>query len=58
MAKREKKGYREPNEREAEGLRQLIAMAQQMQQLAQERDPEGFARMMEQAQQQQNFRSE
>ncbi len=52
MAKREKGGYREPNEREAEGLRQLIAMAQQMQQLAQQQDPEGFARMMEQAQQQ------
>ena len=52
MAKREKGGYREPNEREAEGIRQLIAMAQQMQQLAQQQDPEGFARMMEQAQQQ------
>jgi len=57
MAKREKGGYRDPNEREAEGLRQLIALAQQMQQLAEERDPEGFARMMIQSQQQ-NTRSE
>jgi hypothetical protein len=58
MAKREKGGYRDPNEREAEGLRQLIALTQQMQQLIEERDPEGFARMMIQVQQQQKSRGE
>jgi len=58
VAKREKGGYRDPNEREAEGLRQLIALTQQMQQLIEERDPEGFARMMIQVQQQQKSRSE
>ena len=52
MAKEPKRGYREPTEREAEGLRQLVAFTEQLQQMLQERDPEGFARLMERAQQQ------
>jgi len=57
MAKERKRGgYREPTEREAEGLRQLVAFTEQLQQMLQERNPEGLARMMEQAQQQQNTR--